>query len=428
MSISVFNGDQSWFKQLFELSPDPTWIIVDSQFIECNEAAIRTLGYSSRDELLNVHPSTLSPPTQPDGESSFTKAERMLTIACTKGRHRFEWTHIRADGTHFVAEVTLSSVVLHDHPVIHCVWRDITDRKASEAELRLAASIIANTSEGVMVSDDQGTIISVNAAFTAITGHTSEEAIGQTPSLLKSDHHDGTFYQDLWNAVLTNDCWEGEIWNRRKNGEVYPEWLSINRIPANDGNPTRFVSIFHDISELHRANERIRYLAFHDALTDLPNRALFQDRLNHAIDRAQREQERLAILFMDLDGFKGINDRLGHDIGDLVLKEVAIRIRTHLRRSADTVSRLGGDEFVVLIEDMRELEQCAALAEIIIESVSRPMRLKGKDAQLGISIGVALFPEDGSDGPELMRRADMAMYSAKAVGNGTYRFVSNRSG
>ncbi len=413
---------EAWFRTLFESSPDPAWIIDKHRFVECNGAAIKALGYNSKDELLDTHPSELSPPSQPDGEDSYAKAERMIAIAQERGRHRFEWLHQRADGSLFFAEVTLSVVAFGGRQAMYCAWRDITERKEAEAGLLLARSIMESTSEGVLVTDANGLIISVNPAFSKITGYTAEEAIGRKPSLLKSDHHDAAFYRQLWQAVLKDGRWEGEIWNRRKSGEMYPEWLTINRIPAVDGMPVRYASVFHDITEQRQANERIQYLAFHDALTGLPNRALFQDRLVHAVERARREKRRLSVTFVDLDGFKEINDSLGHDVGDLLLQEVAQRIRARLRRGADTVARLGGDEFVVLMEDLKDVEHCACLAAEIIEDLGAPFELRGHAVRVGASIGLAFFPEDGGEALELMKHADTAMYAAKASGKGAYRF------
>lgn len=291
----------------------------------------------------------------------------------------------------------------------------------TEGRLRLACSIMESTSEGILVTDEHGTIIYVNPAFSRITGYSAEEALGNKPNLLKSDHHDLTFYNALWQALLTEGRWEGELWNRRKDGSVYPELLTINRIPATDGVPACYASVFRDISALHQANERIQFLAFHDALTGLPNRALFEDRLEQALERAKRERQRLAIIFIDLDGFKEINDSLGHDVGDLLLREIAQRIRDRLRRGTDTVARLGGDEFVVLMEDPGDPDNCIALAAEIIADVATPFELRGHLIRVGASLGIAFFPEDGDDTLELMKRADLAMYTAKAAGKSTYR-------
>ena len=299
---------------------------------------------------------------------------------------------------------------------------DLEDRvRERTAKLRLAASVFENTSEGVVVTDDRAQIVSVNAAFPEITGYTAAEAIGNKPSLLRSDHHDAEFYRGMWAALLATGRWQGEIWNRRKSGEGYLEWLTINRIPADDGTPASYVSVFNDVTEQRRKDERIRHLAFHDALTGLPNRSLLQDRLQHAIERAERESTRLSVTFLDLDRFKVINDTLGHDVGDQLLKEVATRIRSRLRHS-DTVARMGGDEFVILMENLKEPGYCVAAATAIIAEVSKPLDIHGHTVQVGASLGLAFYPEDGDDALTLMKHADTAMYAAKAEGKGTYRF------
>lgn len=285
-----------------------------------------------------------------------------------------------------------------------------------EARLRLASSILESTSEGILVTDAHGTIVSVNPAFTQITGYTAAEAIGRKPSLLKSDHHGPAFYEAMWRTLLAEGRWRGEIWNRRKNGTAHPVLQTINRIPAKDGLPACYAAVFHDITALHQANERFEYLAFHDALTGLPNRALFHDRLTHAIERSRRDGIRLAVIFIDLDGFKDVNDRCGHDVGDLLLKEAAQRIRARVRRAADTVARLGGDEFVVLIEEIREVGHCHELAAEIIADLSRPFDLHDRYPGIGASLGLAFFPDDCVDAAGLIKRADIAMYAAKAEG------------
>jgi diguanylate cyclase (GGDEF)-like protein/PAS domain S-box-containing protein len=301
------------------------------------------------------------------------------------------------------------------------VGRDLTAQKVAEEELRLAASVFHNSAEGVLVTDAECTIVSVNPAFCEITGYSESEALGQTPRLLRSDRHASEFYRTMWEALGRYGRWQGEIWNRRKGGEAYLEWLTINRIDDHNGIPVRYVSVFHDITEMRRKDERIHHLAFHDALTGLPNRTLILERLQHAIKRSQREHTRLAVTFIDLDRFKGVNDALGHDVGDLLLQEVARRIKGRLR-AMDTVARLGGDEFVVLMEDLREAGDCACLAQELIGEVARPMLLDGHHVEIGASMGMAFFPEDGSDTLELMKCADLAMYAAKAAGRNTYRF------
>jgi diguanylate cyclase (GGDEF)-like protein/PAS domain S-box-containing protein len=301
------------------------------------------------------------------------------------------------------------------------VGYDLTAQKTAEEELRLAASVFHNSMEGVLVTDAAGVIVSVNPAFTEITGYAEAEALGRRPSLLRSDHQGPEFYREMWTALNRDGHWRGEIWNRKKSGEAYLEWLTINRIDDGEGVAVRYVAVFHDITEMRRKDEHIRHMAFHDALTGLPNRALMQDRLQHALERAQREGGRLALTFIDLDRFKDVNDSLGHNIGDLLLQEVARRIKGRLRTS-DTVARLGGDEFVVLMEDLTEAGHFASVAQELIADIARPMQLLGHTVDISASMGMAFFPEDGSDPLDLMKCADTAMYAAKVAGRNTYRF------
>ncbi|MBU1690880.1 MAG: EAL domain-containing protein [Gammaproteobacteria bacterium] len=315
----------------------------------------------------------------------------------------------------------LSRFTSRGEPHLLLMLENITEKKAAEEELRLAASVYQNSSEGILVTDAAGIILSVNPAFTEITGYTEDEARGKKTSLLRSDRQGPEFYHSMWETLTKEGCWRGEIWNRRKDGEVYLEWLSINRIEASDGAPFRYVAVFHDITELRRKDEEIRHQAFHDALTGLPNRALMKDRLLLALERSKREGGRLAVIFIDLDRFKAINDGLGHDVGDLLLQEVARRIKSRMR-TVDTVARLGGEEFVVLMEDLRDAGDSASLAQELIAEIARPMELSGHAVEISASMGMAFYPEDGAKPLELMKCADLAMYAAKSAGRNTYRF------
>ncbi|GGC05894.1 hypothetical protein GCM10011352_35130 [Marinobacterium zhoushanense] len=301
------------------------------------------------------------------------------------------------------------------------VGRDLTDLKRAEEELRLAASVFHSSAEGVIITDACGRIISVNPAFTEITGYTAAEALGNKPSMLKSDHQQPEFYRAMWDVLLTNGQWQGELWNRRKGGQVYLEWLTINRIDDSLGDPVRYVAVFHDITEIRRKDEHIQHLAFHDALTGLPNRELLLERLGQALGRSFREAQRLSVTFIDLDRFKGINDALGHDVGDNLLQQVGDRIRRCLR-STDTVARVGGDEFLVLMENLTSARDCATKAQQLLDEIARPINLPGYKLEISASMGMAFYPEDSDKPLELMKRADMAMYAAKAAGGNTYRF------
>jgi len=341
-------------------------------------------------------------------------------------RQSFERTLTKADGT---LGYTLANYIPDRKgggPVAGFFVQvtDVTPLKAAEDQLVLAASVFHNTVEGIVITDARQKILSVNPAFSQITGYAPEEAIGRTPRILKSDHHDPSFYQGMWSSLLGTGRWQGEIWNRRKDGEAYLEWLTITRIDGTHGQPTRYVSVFHDITELRRNDDRIKHLAFHDALTDLPNRALLMNRLEQQLAKARRDGRHLAILFLDLDRFKAVNDTLGHEIGDELLKHVAHRLLGQVR-PADTVARLGGDEFVVLLDAPSGPEEVALIAGRILAAVNEPMTLHGKHAQVGTSIGIALFPGDGLSPEELIRNADLAMFIAKEEGKNGYRFHVN---
>jgi len=298
---------------------------------------------------------------------------------------------------------------------------EIVERARATAELKLAASVFENTMDGVMISDQAGYILSVNPAFTVITGYSAAEVVGRHVDLRRSNRHDTEFYTKMRSELVRDGRWEGEVWNRRQNGEAYLEWLSIGAITGDDGKPVRYVSVFNDVTELRQKDERIRHLAFRDPLTGLPNRAMLLDRLERSLALSPREGEGLGVMIVDLDRFKKINDTLGHEIGDGLLQEVARRL-TNCLRETDTVARSGGDEFVILLEHVKKLKVYVRVAEKIAACLAAPMTLGGHVLHIGASIGIAAFPGDGADAVELMKHADAAMYAAKADGRGTYRF------
>ncbi len=419
------DDEQAWFKQLFELSPDPTWIIEDNQFIECNEAAVKTLGYSNRAELLNVHPSKLSPQTQPDGQNSYEKAERIFALVQTNGLHRFEWTHTRADGTDFVAEVTLSTIQLSDRQVIYCIWRDITERKVAEEAQRIAAATF-ESQQGTFITDANKVILRVNKAFTSVTGYTAQEAVGQTPGLLKSGRQNAAFYAAMWDSISRTGTWLGEIWNRRKNGTVYPEHLSISSVKDAAGILTHYVGTFSDLTSYKAAEEQIDDLAHTDLLTGMSNRRKLIIRLQQAIVAAEDHQHQCALLMLDLDYFKSLNDAIGHAQGDEVLHCVAKRLAA-ATRDGDTVARLGGDEFVVLLDHLNRdpqvaLRQVQALANKMLEALNTPYQLSGSTISCTASIGITFFGAQHEDTLEPLKRAELALYQAKSGGRNMLRF------
>lgn len=677
MAPTATNTELDWFRKIFESSPDPAWIIEDAHFVDCNPAAIRTLGYASREVLLHTHPSQLSPAVQADGENSYDKAERMLAMTREQGFHCFEWTHRRADGSDFLAEVTLSCVHFLGRPLILCTWIDLSERREKEERLRdllqeqrlifdhaqvgilmlrdrrilkcnqriadlfgydcpgelegkttadfylspeqfqtigraaygqlaaqgsatfeaemrrrdggrlwvlqsgcplrpddvlgapsvwvytditarkraelerrrseekfakafdscpLAASISAladgrflevnasyernfgwskadligrtslelgfwpdqysrevwlaeigskgrvvdyetmwihkggarshvilsseivdldgqaciltyitdisgrkqaeadlrvaaaafESQEGMVITDARGVILRVNRAFVETTGYAPEEAIGQTPRILQSGRHDAGFYREMWRAISTTGMWQGEVWDRRKNGEIYPKWLTISAIRDESGAVTHYIGTHFDITERKASEERIKALAFYDQLTALPNRTLLQDRLRQAKVASARSGQYGALLFIDLDNFKTLNDTLGHDRGDLLLRQVAYRL-SQVVRQGDTVARLGGDEFVVLLLALGQQEAEAGnmaemIAEKILATLHAPYNLQDATHHSSASIGVTLFRGVATNIDDLMKQADLAMYKAKENGRNQVRF------
>ncbi|MBF0335299.1 MAG: EAL domain-containing protein [Alphaproteobacteria bacterium] len=313
------------------------------------------------------------------------------------------------------------------HEYVHRLNEALKDRDdallRSRKDLHTARRIIEVSLDAIMIINADGVIEYANPSFATVTGYDPSEVIGKTPRLLKSGRHDQSFYHDLWQSLLTRGFWQGEIWNRRKNGEVYPEWLTINTIRDEDGRLNHYVAIFNDISERKRSEERIKNLAYFDSLTGLPNRRLFGDRLSMAIANAHRNSHHLAVMFLDLDLFKRINDTLGHNVGDAVLVETATRLSATVREG-DTVARLGGDEFTILLPELKEPEDAAKLAARLIAVVKEPFVIEGHELYVTTSIGISIHPEDGATVENMLKNADTAMYRAKDLGRNSYQMYT----
>ena len=305
------------------------------------------------------------------------------------------------------------------------MFSDMTFRHQAERDLRIAA-VTFDSQQGILVTNPDGVILRVNAAFTQITGFSPEEATGQTPRLLRSGYHPPDFYRDMWLAVKHTGTWAGEIWNRRKNGEIFPEWLTVTAVVNADGETTHYVGMFSDMTARKAAEDEIRNLAFYDPLTHLPNRRLLLDRLKQALASGSRDRRYGALLFIDLDNFKALNDTRGHDVGDILLQQVAQRLVTCVREG-DTVARLGGDEFVVMLEELStDINESAGLTKVVGEKIlailNAPYPLLGQDFHNSASIGATLFIDHQEHFEDLLRRADLAMYRAKSEGRNTLRF------
>lgn len=393
---------------------------VSQRFIKVNQKFSDLTGYSAT-ELGQLTPHDL---VHPDDWQASRDAMQSL-VAKTHKEITLEKRYVRKDGTFFWGLATISPLWgKADHPEFYlAVVRDISLRKKAEEKLMLAAKVFENTVEGIVVTDAHGTIEQVNPGFSIITGYTPQEAVGGNPRILKSDRHPQHFYQEMWAKLVADGHWAGEIWNRRKNGESYPEWLTISAIRNDAGEITNYVSIFHDITELKRQQDALEYQAQHDALTGLPNRILLGDRLRMALAQLERSDGKLALLFFDLDNFKTINDGLGHGVGDALLVELSRRMEK-LLRSGDTLARLGGDEFLVLLPEIESVDAASHIANRMLEALKTPFRHGDVEYFVTASIGVTIAPDDGSEGSKLIKNADMAMYRAKSMGRNNYQYFT----
>ena len=538
--------EEERFRTLFDQSPDPSSIIEGHLMVKANSAARRVFGQHPG-ENQGFHPAQLSPPYQPDGLLSQQKAEHMMTIAQARGSHRFEWIHLRGDGTPFFTEVTLIAVTMRGKPTIHAVVHDIserkqaeealqtsrnllqaiiesagaliyvfdrderllmcnqqfertfsrsrqqmigqrrhafmhthtadeheandrkvmaarqrvsfeertqengqeriyltvkcpiidhseirgivgistdiTERKQTEESLRLYANIFEQTTEAILVTDQNNRIVQVNPALEQITGYSFAELRGHTPSILASGKTPEVTYRALWTALTDTGHWQGELWDRRKDGVIYPKWTNISTIRDASGQPIYYLALFTDITERKHAEERIHHLAHHDKLTGLSNRHSLQERLGQVLASAQYADTRLAVMFIDLDRFKIINDTLGHHIGDQLLVEVAARLHRSVHAS-DIVARLGGDEFVVVLTSDTAAHDALPIGCQILSTLACPYDIEGNILHSTPSIGISLYPEDGDSVEALMKTADTAMYHAKAQGRNNIQFFT----
>jgi len=391
----------------------------DIQYV--NPKFERLTGYTSA-EVIGQNPRILG-----SGENPAAEYSEMWAAISSGKTWQGEFHNRRKDGTLFWERASISPVLDEQGTLVHfvAVKEDITERKAAEQELRVAATAF-ESQEGMIVTDERNVILRVNRAFTRITGYSAEEAVGQTPSLLNSGRQDAAFYAAMWAGIRRDGSWQGEIRNRCKNGEIYPEWLSITAVFDDHGQVTNYVAAFSDITQHKQAEDKIKQLAFSDPLTGLPNRRLLLDRLHQALAASTRNKRQGALLFIDIDNFKTLNDTLGHDKGDLLLKQVAGRLLTCVREG-DTVARLGGDEFVVMLEDLSEhSEEAATQAKVVGEKVLAALNhvylLADHEYPSTPSIGVTLFSDHQNSIDELLKQADLAMYQAKAAGRNTLCF------
>ena len=382
-----------------------------------NKGAERMFGYASA-EAIGHHILFLYADEDAATDDSLDRA------FLQDGSREMEVRRRRKSGEVFWASLRLS-VMRNDYgqPVALIGYlSDITERIKAREMLELHARIFNDSEEGILITDANLAIVSVNAACCRITGYAAEEMIGQSPRLLQSGRHDKGFYAEMWREIDSRGNWRGELWDKRKNGEAFPIWISISVVRNTQGKITHYFAIMSDVSERKRSEEQIHYLAYFDVLTGLPNRSLFFRLTDQALLEAKRDQAHAALLFVDLDRFKPINDSLGHEVGNQLLRRVATRLREALR-AEDVVARLGGDEFAVALFDIAQRDHAANVARKLLDVLKEPFRIHNHELKLGASIGIAIYPEDSPDTETLLRLADLAMYRAKQSGEG-YAFFS----
>lgn len=390
-----------------------------------NPKALEILGWR-HDEIIGQDLHALFHHHRPDG-SDYPASECPIRLSLIDGQRRQgeDW-YFRRNGEGFpVAFVATLSASQRNHHSVVVTFRDTSDERRADEMMRIAA-IAFETQEGMLVTDANQRILRVNQAFIRVTGYTAEEAVGQTPALLKSGHHDAAFYREMWASLQEQGHWKGEIWNRRKNGEIYPEWLSVSSVRNGQGNISHYVSSFLDITQRKEAEEQIQFLAYYDPLTRLPNRSLLNERLAKVLATSSRHRRHGALLFIDLDDFKALNDTRGHAIGDSLLVQVASRLLQSVR-AGDSVARLGGDEFVVLLEDLSPdihdaITQIRQIAEHMLDILGQPYLLGDITYHCSASIGAVPFCDGGENIENLLKSADMAMYKAKGIGKNTMCF------
>jgi diguanylate cyclase (GGDEF)-like protein/PAS domain S-box-containing protein len=406
--------------RVLEQSPASVMITDTEGIIEyVNPRFEQVSGYSA-EEMIGENPRKLK-----SGDKTEEEYKAMWD-ALLAGR---EWRGIfhnkRKDGAIYWESASISPLRDDRGKITHfiAVKEDVTAQKRAEDQLRMNATVFDTTQEGIMVTDAENIIKTVNPSFSRITGYSPDEVIGQSPTMLSSGRHDDSFYEELWDSIQHKHYWSGEIWNRRKDGSVYPEWLSIAAITDDQGIAKEYVAVFSDITKHKENEEQILYQANYDALTGLPNRSLFSDRLDQAIVSAMREQWKLAILFIDLDQFKMVNDTFGHVVGDELLQLVTKRVSDSVRQS-DTIARFGGDEFVLLLQDVTDMDAVANIATKIINNITKVYTLYEREIFIGASVGITIFPDDAMNADSLLRNADMAMYQAKDRGRNNYQFFT----
>ncbi|MGB5444724.1 MAG: EAL domain-containing protein [Psychromonas sp.] len=386
-------------------------IIIHNQgvILECNNCLSEITGYSYA-ELIGMNGFQLIAPEHIDAT---------LENIRNAYPHSYEVTGVRKDGSTYPLAIKGKNIVYKGCTARVIEFLDITNRKKTEEQLKLAASVFTHAREGIMITDASGVIIDVNATFTHITGYSREKVLGENPRFLKSGQHSQEFYTDMWTSLQEKKQWSGELWNKRKNGELFAELLTISAVSDINGKTQNYVALFSDITQMKQHQQQLEHIAHYDILTNLPNRMLLADRLQHAMSQSKRHKQSLAVVYLDLDGFKEINDSYGHDVGDQLLIKLSKLMNKSLREG-DTLARIGGDEFVAVLVDIENMRDYELVLERMLQAAMSPILIDGRTLQVSTSIGVTVYPQDRVEADQLIRHADQAMYIAKQTGKNRY--------
>ena len=409
---------ETHYRTMFDSAPEGVWMIgPDRRTTEVNQRMCDLVGYS-RDELLGRNPVELA-----DEENSRIFEEKARIVPNRQTR-TYEIALRHRDGHNIQTEFRATNLFNEDGSVrgVLAFVVDLTVRKQAEERLQLAANVFGHAREGITITDAQGIIVDVNDAFSRITGYLREEVLGQSPRILQSGRQDKAFYDAMWRDLIDQGHWSGEIWNRRKDGAVYAQWLTISSVRNADGAVQQYVGLFSDITAIKEHQRQLEHIAHFDALTNLPNRVLLADRLQQAMAQALRRNQQVAVVYLDLDGFKAINDKYGHEVGDQVLVTLAQRMKQVLREG-DSLARLGGDEFVAVLIDLEDLPASQPLLNRLLVACAQPVDLEDLSLQVSASLGVTAYPQERDiDADQLLRQADQAMYQAKVAGKNRFHF------
>jgi diguanylate cyclase (GGDEF)-like protein/PAS domain S-box-containing protein len=413
----ALRDSETRFATVFRTCPESISISTeaDGEYVEVNEAYERMLGYRREDVIGR---SALDLGVWVDGLERQALVRKVQRDGRVEG---FEVRLRRASGEIVIVRMSAERIALKGRPHLLVIMRDVTLERKQQESLRLAARVFESTAEGILITDPAERIVAVNRAFSEMTGYAENEVRGQRPSALAADRHDERFFAQMWEVLHRTGRWQGEMWNRSKSGEVRPYLLTISALKDEQGAVINYIGVMRDISNIKQSQEQLEYLANYDPLTGLGNRNLFLTHLKAGIERAARHQRKLALVFIDLDNFKVINDTLGHDVGDVLLAEVARRLKAAVRQE-DIVCRLGGDEFTVYVEDFDDPQSLTSTAQRLVQAASEPYQISGHDIFVTASVGISIYPNDGSTISELVKNADTAMYKVKEQGRNGFQF------